>query len=82
MKVSKETWLRTALLLVTLLNELLTAAGKNPLPFSENTVYQGVSALMTAAASLWAWWENNSFTANAVRADAYYEELRKGGKTK
>ena len=79
MKISKETWLRTGVLLVTLINELLTAAGKNPLPFSEQTVYHGVSALMTAAASLWAWWENNSFTAPAIKADAYYNELRKGG---
>ena len=35
MKVSKETWIRTGVLLVTLINQLFTVIGWNPLPFSE-----------------------------------------------
>lgn len=76
--MKKETWIRSAVLLLALVNQLLTAFGKNPLPFSDEAVYEGISAVVTVASSLWAWWKNNSFTAPAVEADRYLEALRKG----
>lgn len=69
MKVSKETIARTVVLFVALLNTVLNACGKNPLPFSESEVYTGVSAVVATVAAVWAWWKNNSFTAAAVKAD-------------
>lgn len=82
MKVSKETWIRTGVLLVTLINQLFTVIGWNPLPFSEGELYQGLSALFTVGASLWSWWKNNSFTPAALQADAYRvalkEEMKNG----
>lgn len=77
MKVSKETWLRTVVLAVALVNQLLTAWGKNPLPFSNEAVYEGLSAVVTTVAGLWAWWKNNSFTAPALAADAFLREARR-----
>ena len=59
-----------------MLNSILTACGINPLPFSEEELYEGVSAVATTIASIWAWWENNSFTKNAIKADEIYEELK------
>ena len=41
-------------------------------------MYEGISAVFTAAASLWAWWKNNSFTQGAIEADVYLQELRSG----
>lgn len=76
MKCKTETWIRTVVLAVSLLNQVLTALGKNPLPFSDDAVYEALSAGVTAAASLWAWWKNNSFTAEAVEADRYLERLK------
>ena len=78
-KISKETIVRTVVLVLVLVNQILTATGKNPLPFSEDAMYEGISAVFTAAASLWAWWKNNSFTDKAIQADKYLEELRVGG---
>ncbi len=75
-KISSETWIRTIILVVTLFNQILTAAGKNPLPFSENSLYTLLSSLFCAGASLWAWWKNNSFTAPALQADAYLAVLK------
>ncbi len=74
MYCKKETILRTVVLVLTLLNQILTALGKNPLPFSDEAIYEGLSAVLTAAASLWAWWKNNSFTKAAVEADEYLKK--------
>ena len=74
--VSKDTVIRTIVLVVTLANTLLTAFGKNPLPFSETEIYQAVSAICTVAATVWAWWKNNSFTSAAIKADEYMHQLK------
>ena len=68
MKVTAGTIARTAVLAVSLLNVLLNAFGKNPLPFSDE-VYTAVSTVVAVAASLAAWWKNNSFTKAALKAD-------------
>lgn len=62
MKVNAGTIARTAVLAVSLLNVLLNAFGKNPLPFSDDEVYTTVSTVVAVVASLAAWWKNNSFT--------------------
>lgn len=77
MKISKETWLRTVVLAVALVNQLLTAWGKNPLPFGDEAIYEGLSAVVTTVAGLWAWWKNNSFTAAALAADEVLREARR-----
>ena len=82
MYAKKETWIRTILLIIALINQVLTVLGKNPLPFSEEELFQLFSLAATAASSLWAWWKNNSFTAAAVVADRYLEQLKKGENTK
>lgn len=80
MKVSKETIVRTVVLFVALLNTVLNACGKNPLPFSDDEVYTGVSAVVATVAAIWAWWKNNSFTAAAVKAEEVLKiEKAEGG---
>lgn len=76
MKVKTETIVRTIILVVALVNQILTATGKNPLPFSETEMYEGLTALVTIGAALWAWWKNNSFTKAAITADEYMNELK------
>lgn len=79
MKAKTDTVMRTALLVIALLNQILTMLGKNPLPFAETEIYETVSVIITAGAALWAWWKNNSFTKKAILADGYLESLKKGG---
>ena len=76
-KVSVETIVRTIVLAVTLLNQVLTMLGKNPLPFAEDELYALLTTTATVAATLWAWWKNNSFTSEAISADKYLAELKK-----
>ncbi|MBQ8768851.1 MAG: phage holin [Oscillospiraceae bacterium] len=80
MNVSKETIARTVVLLFALVNQFLTIFGWNPLPFSNDAVYEAVSMLATVGASLWAWWKNNSFTPAAIAADKMKDELKAGEK--
>ena len=77
MKVSGQTISRTAVLVFALVNQALTISGLNPLPFSDNEVYEGVSLIISCAASLWAWWKNNSFTQQALRADEFLKSERR-----
>lgn len=70
-KIEKMTIVRTAVLAFALINQVLTISGYNPLPFTDEEFGQAVSMVLTAGASLWAWWKNNSFTQNAIIADEY-----------
>ena len=76
MKISTDTIIRTVVLVVALVNQVLTATGKNPLPFSDDVIYEAVTLAVTIGASVWAWWKNNSFTANAIEADRYLKDLK------
>lgn len=74
--IKKQTIIRTAVLVVALVNQGLTLAGVNPLPFSSESVENFVAGAFTLGASLWTWWKNNSFTENAVAADEYKKGLK------
>lgn len=74
--VKATTIIRTAILIFSLANQLLAIFGKEVLPFTEDQLYQAVSACMTVLSSLVAWWKNNSFTEHAILADAYLQKLK------
>lgn len=40
------------------------------------SVEQWVTAGLTTAAAIWAWWENNSFTPEAIRADELLDQMQ------
>ena len=49
--MNRNTIIRTAILFVALLNQVLTMSGKNPLPFSEGEIYELLTMVITAGAS-------------------------------
>ena len=71
-KISAATIARTAVLLLALTNQVLSALGKPMLPIESQTVEQLVTAGITTVAALISWWNNNSFTSAAIQADAEY----------
>lgn len=79
MKVKTETIIRTICLILALINQVLIAFGKQPLPIADEQVYTIVSTLVTVVLGLWTWWKNNSFTPEAIKADEYLAKLREGG---
>lgn len=76
MNVKPATAARTVVLALALVNQLLSAAGKSPLPIDSTSVEQWVTAGLTTAAAIWAWWENNSFTSEAMQADIYLKQMK------
>ena len=74
--ISAGTITRTAVLLLALTNQILSACGKPVLPIESATVEQLVTAGITTVAALISWWKNNSFTAAAVAADSYLARLK------
>lgn len=75
MQVKKETIIRTAITFLAMINSVLVFCGKNVLPWSENEMYQAFSITLDVVATIWAWWKNNSFSPNAIKADAYMDKL-------
>lgn len=76
----KDTLIRTIVLIVALVNQFLMLKGHSILPIEETEVNELISVAWTVVSALVAWWKNNSFTAEAIEADEYLDELR--GKTK
>lgn len=76
MKVKTKTIIRTIVLFIALLNQVLVITGHSVLPFSDAEIEQGVSMLVTALAAIWAWWKNNSFTQDHIQADAMVQQKR------
>lgn len=76
MTISKDTIIRSLVLIVALINQVLTTLGKNPLPFSDDLIYELITVMATVAASIVAWWKNNSFTKKAILADGYLHNLK------
>lgn len=79
MRIEKGTIARTVVLIVALINQVMSMTGYNPLPFADEAVYEGVTAILTVFGALWAWWKNNSFTTAAIQADQKLKELKRKG---
>nr|DAL82363.1 MAG TPA: holin [Caudoviricetes sp.] len=73
--ISAGTVARTLILILAIVNQILSACGKSPLPIESETLEQLVTAGFTTVAALIAWWKNNSFTTNALKADALLTQL-------
>ena len=74
--VSAGTVARTAVLLLALTNQVLSACGKPILPIDSAQLEQAITAGCTTVAALVNWWYNNSFTQAALAADEVYEQKR------
>ena len=74
--MDKMTLTRTIVIILVLLNQVLVLSGLNPLPFSEEQLYEGVTAVLTVSATLWAYWKNNNITKPAKEAQALLDELK------
>ena len=79
MGVKKITIIRTAVLALALINQVLTATGKSIIPITDEELTELLTNLFTIGASIWSWWENNSFTKEAIQADKVLETLKSGG---
>lgn len=72
----KQAITRLVVLIVLLINQGLMLVGWNPLPFSEEQIYEAVSSVILVVVAIWTWWKNNSVTQEAQRADKFLKELK------
>lgn len=75
MKIEAGTIIRTVLLVVALVNQVLTLTGHSVLPVSDEQLTELISTIFTVVTALIAWWKNNSFTSKAIAADEYKKSL-------
>ena len=78
MKVKKETIIRLVVLVIVLVNQVLCSTGKINFELAEEQVYELISIFATIIVSGWTAWKNNSVTKEAIKADEYLKELKKG----
>lgn len=74
--IKKETIIRTIVLIIAIINNILTLLGKNPFPYTADEIENAVAIIFTVVATLWAWWKNNSFTLPARLGDQEMERQR------
>ena len=60
--MNKGTIIRTATLLIALVNQVLVLFGKSPLPISDEVMQQLISTGFTIVSSMVAWFGNNYVT--------------------
>ena len=80
MNISAGTIARTICLALALTNQVLSATGHAVLPIEDAQVETLVTTGLTVAASVAAWWKNNSFTPAAIKADQALAAFRSANK--
>lgn len=63
-------------MVVLTLNASLTLAGKNPIPFDENTFTEVMAYVFSGLSILWSWWKNNNITDEAIEAQSLLNDLK------
>lgn len=74
--VSIGTIARTACLALALTNQILSATGHPVLPIEDAQLESLITTGLTVAASLAAWWKNNSFTPAAMIGDEHMKQAK------
>lgn len=71
---------RIIVLFIVLINQIVLAIWNKPIipGLDESEAYNIVSTVLTFIVSTYAAWKNNSFTKNAIAADAYKQRLDMG----
>ena len=78
-KISVGTIVRTVLLMLALVNQILTATGHSIIPIDDETITQLITNVATIVTALIAWWKNNSFTKAALAGDATMKLFKEQG---
>ncbi len=76
MKISKGTLIRTIILALALINQVLAIIGISPLNIADDDISTVISTAWTIIAAVVAWWKNNSFSDAAIKADEFMHELK------
>ena len=77
--VTPATWVRIIATILVAVNLIAVEVFNfQLLPFTDEEIYEGVSALVSVLVVFWVAWKNNSITAEAQEGDAYARRLKVG----
>lgn len=54
--------------LIVTLNTILTMLGYNPIPYSEDEIYVGISSIVAVCYTVYMWWKNNKLKNEIISA--------------
>lgn len=74
--LDKGTVIRTAVLFLAIINQILTISGKSPLPINSDQLTEIISTGFTTVTALIAWWKNNDFSDAAREGTAHMKRLK------
>lgn len=77
MKITKGTIVRTIMIAVVVINLVLKQFNIDVIKVDEGTVTSAVETIVQIAIIAIGFWENNSFSENAKKADVFLQELNK-----
>ena len=67
---------RLIVLVILIINQTLITLGYEPLPFSDEQVYEAVSIVALVVVSLYSWWRNNNITDVALAGQSEIERIK------
>ena len=70
--VSTQTWIRTAILIIALVNQAVVMIGMSRGDINIEKWSEYATYILTTVSAIWSWWKNNSFTDPAQCADKDY----------
>lgn len=68
--------IRLIVLAILIVNQTLITFGFEPLPFSDEQIYEAVSIVALVVGTIWVWWKNNNLTDEALSGQAEIERLK------
>lgn len=74
--IDKGTTIRTAVLFLAIINQILSVMGKSPLPIDSDQLTNLISTGFTTITALIAWWKNNDFTEAARMGTAKMKRIK------
>ena len=67
---------RLVVLVILIVNQTLITLGYEPLPFSDEQVYEAVSIVALVVMTLYSWWKNNNVTDVALAGQSEIERIK------
>lgn len=77
--IKPATVIRTVVLALALLNQVLSTVGTWPVGWEDSALGKVCTITCTTSAVLWSWWKNNSFTQAALTADEIMKQIKEDG---
>lgn len=74
--MDRNSLIRTVLLVLALLNQVLTVYGLSPLPIDDAQVETAISLGFTIVIAVWSWWKNNYISQKGLQQK---EALKQNG---